>query len=102
MLFTHSENPYHIKKSDRIAQLILKKINIVEVKELSSINRSEKGFGFTRKIRELEETKVITEGDLKQLVWREHLKGDWGSKTIYCALQKNRTPVKNGNSKRDM
>lgn len=47
-----SENAYHFEKGERIAQLVLSRlqpVNIIEVEELSSTERGEKGFGSTGK-----------------------------------------------------
>ena len=97
LLLNHSGNAYQIHKGDRIAQLILEKIKIVdieEVGELTKTDRSNKAFGSTNLVRKIKKESLITEGELKQLVWQEHLKAHWGPKKIYWALQKNRTPVK--------
>ena len=97
LLFNHSDTEYVIKKGERIAQLIMEKVKIGDVEEvekLSDTRRSDKGFGSTNLVRKTEEEKIVTEGDLKQLVWQEHLKAHWGPKKVYWALQKNGTPVK--------
>ena len=86
LLFNHSESEYLIKKGDRIAQLIMEKIKIVDIEEiedLGSTDRSNQGFGSTDIVREIEERKVVMEGDLKQLVWQEHLKAHWGPIKVY-------------------
>lgn len=50
LLYNLNDTPYHIKKGDRIAQLILEKIEtcqVEEVEELSSSDRGAGGFGST-------------------------------------------------------
>jgi dUTP pyrophosphatase len=50
VLFNHSDNDFFIKRGDRVAQLILEKISmvdIIEVKELTSTERGGQGFGST-------------------------------------------------------
>ena len=48
VLFNHGKEPFQIKRGDKIAQLILEKVsivNVVEVKELDETQRGEGGFG---------------------------------------------------------
>jgi dUTP pyrophosphatase len=50
LIFNLGPEPLHIKKSDRIAQLILEKIEhlpVLEVEELTPTQRGTKGFGST-------------------------------------------------------
>ena len=50
VMFNHSNEDFHVKMGDRIAQLILEKIttpNVQEVKELDSTVRGSKGYGST-------------------------------------------------------
>ncbi|XP_059051986.1 deoxyuridine 5'-triphosphate nucleotidohydrolase [Achroia grisella] len=50
ILFNHSDEDFHVKKGDRIAQLICEKIfypTVVEVKGLTETKRGEGGFGST-------------------------------------------------------
>ena len=51
-LFNHSDEPFEVKKGDRIAQLITMYINIhpyMKVKKLDDTGRGDKGFGSTGK-----------------------------------------------------
>ena len=48
VLFNHGKEAFQVKKGDKIAQLILEKVsvvNVVEVKELNETQRGEGGFG---------------------------------------------------------
>ena len=68
LLLNHSGKEHQIKKGDRIAQLILEKIRIVdieEVKELSNTDRSNKGFGSINLVMKVKDEERVTEGDLK-------------------------------------
>lgn len=50
ILINFGKKPYHVKKGDRIAQLVFSKIIRVKLKQkqkLSKTNRDEKGFGHT-------------------------------------------------------
>ncbi|XP_026761474.1 deoxyuridine 5'-triphosphate nucleotidohydrolase [Galleria mellonella] len=50
VLFNHSDEDFHVKKGDRIAQLICEKIfypTVIEVKNLTETKRGEGGFGST-------------------------------------------------------
>lgn len=50
LLFNHSDGEHFIKKGDRIAQLLIQKVETVEflpVDNLDDTNRSESGFGST-------------------------------------------------------
>lgn len=50
ILINHSSDPFHIKKGDRIAQLVFQKVESVKlnvVQELSDTNRGVRGFGST-------------------------------------------------------
>lgn len=50
VLFNHSEQDFHVKVGDRIAQLIIEKISdtsIIEVDKLDDTNRGAGGFGST-------------------------------------------------------
>lgn len=50
ILFNHSNDPFQIRRGDRIAQLICQRIfypNIKEVKKLDNTERDTKGFGST-------------------------------------------------------
>ncbi len=50
LLFNHSDSDYQIKKGDRIAQLLIQKVETVEfvqVDDLDATSRGEKGFGST-------------------------------------------------------
>ncbi|XP_063229280.1 deoxyuridine 5'-triphosphate nucleotidohydrolase [Bacillus rossius redtenbacheri] len=52
LLFNHSEQPFVVKRGDRIAQLICQRIfypDLVEVEDLSDTERGENGFGSTGK-----------------------------------------------------
>ena len=96
LLLNNSKFEYLIKKGDRIAQLIMEKVKIgdvEEVEELSETKRSERGFGSTDLVMEIGEN-IVNDGDLRQLVWQEHLKAHWGPKKVFWALQRNGTPVK--------
>ena len=45
VLHNFSDNPYSIKKGDRIAQLILEHISILPVNEVSTLDETERGSG---------------------------------------------------------
>lgn len=50
ILINHSKNNFTVEKGMKIAQMVVKpvwRVNVVEVKELSSTERSEGGFGST-------------------------------------------------------
>lgn len=50
VLFNHSDNPLEVKPGDRIAQLILEKVSVLpleEITQLESTERGENGFGST-------------------------------------------------------
>jgi len=50
ILFKHSDNPFHIHRGDRVAQIICQKIfypDLGEVKELNENERGNNGFGST-------------------------------------------------------
>ena len=52
LLFNHSDTEFQIEPGDRIAQILIQKVERVQfipVNELSETNRSEKGFGSTGK-----------------------------------------------------
>lgn len=52
VLVNHGKKPFEVKKGDRIAQMVFKKVEKAELKEvefLSETNRGEKGFGSTGK-----------------------------------------------------
>ena len=51
-LINHSEHPYYIKKGDRIAQIVIEKVenpDICVVTELSTTSRNDQGFGSTER-----------------------------------------------------
>jgi len=55
MINTDKQEPFHIKRGDRIAQLVIQKVveaTTVEVSELDSTSRGEGGFGSTGKSSE--------------------------------------------------
>ena len=86
VMFNHSDKTCHIKQGDRIAQLLLECVKtpeVVEIKEQRKTSRGKKGFGSTNMCGS------ISEQDLEQMVWDEHLKAHWGSFKTYMALKRN-------------
>ena len=50
VIFNHGHSPFEVKKGDRIAQLVLERIFMAEVEEVTSLEetqRGEKGYGST-------------------------------------------------------
>jgi dUTP pyrophosphatase len=45
ILFNHSDQDFPVKTGDRIAQLILEKIEIADVQEVKELNETERGEG---------------------------------------------------------
>jgi len=45
LLFNHGTQPYKVSKGDRIAQVILEKIEMVDVEEVSELDPSDRGLG---------------------------------------------------------
>ena len=45
ILFNHSDQDFNIKSGDRICQLILEKIKIVEVQEVDNLDDTQRGSG---------------------------------------------------------
>ena len=85
VIFNHSNEDAHIKRGDRVAQLILeciKTLEIMEIEEKKDTIRGDKGFGSTNTLC------VINEQEMEQIVWKEHLKAHWGAYKTYMALKK--------------
>jgi dUTP pyrophosphatase len=45
VLYNHGESLFHVKMGDRIAQLIIEKISYPEVKEVETLEETERGSG---------------------------------------------------------
>ena len=85
VVFNHSGENVQIKRGDRIAQLLLECVRTPEVVEIEKNRytlRGDKGFGSTNTCS------AISEQELEQIVWEEHLKAHWGTYKTYMALNR--------------
>ena len=93
ILFNHSNQQFVVEKGHRIAQLIIERnvtSDVVEFDQEDSTRRGDGGFGTTGVCCN------VSEAEMEQQVWDEHLIAHWGSWKVYKALRRKglRVPMR--------